>query len=160
MKFAQRVFLVAGIYGVLTLLPQYFLEGRIAMENPPMMHPEYFYGFIGVALAWQCAFLLVARDVQRYRPFMLAAVLEKLSFGLAVPVLYAQGRVAALVAGVGVIDLLLAVLFVADEMSQRRWYSVSVPTQVPMNTSRTRLRSHRRYGPQYLRIRYRSYRSG
>jgi hypothetical protein len=32
-----------------------------------------------VALAWQVAFLIIARDVQRYRLFMLPAILEKLS---------------------------------------------------------------------------------
>jgi hypothetical protein len=113
MRFARRVFLVAGVYGVLALLPQYFLEDRIATENPPpIMHPEYFYGFIGVALAWQCAFLLIARDVQGSRLFMLPATLEKLSFGVATLVLYAQGRVALFVACAGSIDLVFAAFFV------------------------------------------------
>jgi len=35
MKFARCVFLVAGVYGVLVLLPQYFMEGRIGADNPP-----------------------------------------------------------------------------------------------------------------------------
>ena len=113
MRFARRVFLVAAVYGVLALLPQYFLEDRIATENrPPIMHHEYFYGFIGVALAWQCAFLLIARDVQRSRLFMLPATLEKLSFGTAILVLYAQGRVALFVACAGSIDLVFAAFFV------------------------------------------------
>jgi hypothetical protein len=43
---------------------------------------------------------------------MLPAILEKLSFGVAALVLYAQGRVAPLVVGAGLIDLLLAGLFV------------------------------------------------
>jgi hypothetical protein len=105
----RRVFLVAGIYGIVVLLPQYFIE----MGLPePMARPEHFYGFIGVALAWQFAFLLIATDVQRYRPLMLVGVLEKLSFGLAVLVLYALGRVSAGVLGAGVIDLALGALFV------------------------------------------------
>lgn len=113
MRFARRVFLVAGVYGVLALLPQYFLEDRIATENPPpIMHPEYFYGFIGVALAWQCAFLLIAHDVRRSRLFMLPATLEKLSFGTAILVLYAQDRVALFVACAGSIDLVFAAFFV------------------------------------------------
>ena len=48
--------------------------------------PEHFYGFIGVARAWQVIFLIVASDVMRYRPLMLAGVLEKLSFGAAVAI--------------------------------------------------------------------------
>ena len=111
-KFAARIFLGAGIYGIVALLPQYFLEEKLGRDfPPPLTHPEQFYGFIGVALAWQVAFLLIARDVRRYRLMMIPAVLEKLAFGVAALVLYAQGRVAALVAGAGTIDLILAVLF-------------------------------------------------
>jgi hypothetical protein len=40
------------------------------------------------------------------------ATLEKLSFGVAALVLYAQGRVAAFVASAGIIDLLFAMFFV------------------------------------------------
>src|SRR5689334_16082459 len=70
-KFASRVFLGAGIYGVIALLPQYFLEKKLGQDfPPPLTHPEHFYGFIGVALAWQLVFLTISRDVQRYRPLM------------------------------------------------------------------------------------------
>jgi hypothetical protein len=111
-KFSARVFFGAGIYGVVTLLPQYFLEAKLGRDfPPPLNHPEHFYGFIGVALAWQFVFLLIARDVRRYRLLMLPAIVEKLSFGTAALALYAQGRVAAFVAGAGMIDLLLAVFF-------------------------------------------------
>ena len=55
-RVARWVFLVAGVYGVLVVLPQYSLEARIARDfPPPITHPEYFYGFIGVALAWRVA---------------------------------------------------------------------------------------------------------
>ena len=111
-RFARRVFLVAGVYGLLVVLPQYSLEARIARDfPPPITHPEYFYGFIGVALAWQVAFLLISRDVRRYRVMMLPAILEKITFGVAAVLLYANGRVAgSLVAG-GIVDLVFAVLF-------------------------------------------------
>ncbi len=113
LKFSKWVFLGAGIYGVLVLLPQYFMEERLGRDfPPPLNHPEHFYGFIGVALAWQVAFLVIASDVRRYRAFMLPAVLEKLSFGAAALVLYAQGRVTSMVAGAGIMDLVLMVLFV------------------------------------------------
>ena len=111
-RFARWVFLIAGVYGVLLVLPQYSIEGMIARAFPPAItHPEYFYGFIGVALAWQVAFLLISRDVQRYRLMMLPAILEKVTFGVAAVLLYANGRVAgSLVAG-GILDLVFAVLF-------------------------------------------------
>src|SRR5687767_9709755 len=57
MRFARYTFLAAGIYGMLVLVPQYFLESRIGDDNPPAItHPEYFYGFIGVAVAFQLVF--------------------------------------------------------------------------------------------------------
>ena len=112
-KFAERVFLVAGIYGILVLAPQYLLESGFVPPLPaPITRPEHFYGFIGVALVWQFAFLLVARDVRRYRPLMLIGVLEKLAFGLPVLFLYANGRVGRDVLLFGIIDLLLGVLFI------------------------------------------------
>jgi hypothetical protein len=59
---------------------------------------------------------------------MLPAALEKLAFGTAVLVLYAQGRVALFVASAGVIDLLLAAFFVvafrasrSDERESTTW---------------------------------------
>ena len=114
MRFAKIVFTVAGVYGLLVLLPQYFLEERYGHDfPPPVTHPEHYYGFVGLAAVWQVAFLLIARDPVRYRPLMIVAVLEKLSFGLAVPVLYFLGRVAPLMLAPAVIDLLLGALFVA-----------------------------------------------
>ena len=62
MKFAKLVFLIAGIYGLIALLPQYFLEGRIGQNSPPpITHPEFYYGFLGVTVAWQILFLVISR---------------------------------------------------------------------------------------------------
>lgn len=113
MRFAQRLFLIAGIYGLFALLPQYFLEGKNGRDfPPPITHPEYYYGFIGVALAWQILFLIVARDPARYRAMMIPSVLEKASFGIAVAVLFLQHRVSALLLGFGILDLIFGALFV------------------------------------------------
>jgi hypothetical protein len=62
MRFARWVFLIAGIYGLLVVTPQYFMEGVIARTTGPITHPEYFYGFVGVVVAFQLVFLVVARD--------------------------------------------------------------------------------------------------
>ena len=113
MEFAKRVFGVAGIYGVLVLLPQYFMEGKISADNPPTItHPEYFYGFLGVAVAWQILFLVIARDPIRHRLAMLPAILEKLTFAGAAIVLYLRHRLATQVFVFGLIDLVLAALFI------------------------------------------------
>ncbi len=117
-KFARWTFRIAGIYGLLVLLPQYFLEGwngRVLAIN----HPEYYYGFIGIAVAWQVVFLLISRDPARYRPLMLAAVIEKYSYGIATVILYLQGRIATEVLATGVVDMVLGALFLAAWMKTR-----------------------------------------
>ena len=115
MKFARLVFLVAGIYGLIVVLPQYFLESRIGVDSPPAItHPEFYYGFIGVTLAWQIVFLIISSDPVRYRPIMIAAALvEKFSFVVAIAVLFVQQRVSSLMLAPAGIDLLLGILFVA-----------------------------------------------
>jgi hypothetical protein len=116
-RFARRVFLVAGSYGIVVLLPQYLVE--LGLDHP-IDRPEHFYGFVGVALAWQFVFLVIARDVERYRPLMLAGVVEKLSFGLPVVILYYVDRVSAGVLVAGSIDIALGAMFVLAYYASRR----------------------------------------
>jgi hypothetical protein len=112
MKFARATFLAAGIYGVLIIVPMYFQESLVARLQPPAItHAEFYYGFIGLALAWQVLFLMVSRDPSRYRPMMIPAALEKLFYGGAVVALYLQHRVSPLMLIFGGIDLLFVVLF-------------------------------------------------
>jgi hypothetical protein len=113
MIFAKRVFLVAAIYGLIVLLPQYFLEEKTGRDFPPAItHPEYFYGFIGIAVAWQLVFLIISRDPIRYRPLMPVAVVEKIAFGFPAIALYVTGRLSSQMLGAGILDLVLGVLFV------------------------------------------------
>jgi hypothetical protein len=113
-RFAKWVFLVAAVYGILVLAPQYLAESRFGLGlSRAITSPEQFYGFIGVALTWQFVFLTIASDVQRFRPLMLVSVTEKLSFGLAAAALFAAGRIDTRVLAVGMIDLFLGTLFVA-----------------------------------------------
>ncbi|MCO6511744.1 MAG: hypothetical protein J5I65_13220 [Aridibacter famidurans] len=115
MRFAKSVFLVAGIYGIAVLIPQYFLEARNAVDfPPPITHPEYFYGFTGVALAFQFVFLVISRDPVRYRPMMIPSVIEKFSFAGAAIVLFYLDRIHAAVLAFGMIDMVLGVLFAAS----------------------------------------------
>lgn len=113
MKIAKWTYLVAGIYGLLVLIPQYFLEEKNGRDYPPAInHPEYYYGFIGVAIAWQIAFLVISREPKRYRPIMIASVIEKYGYGIAVIILYLQGRLATAILATGIIDIILGTLFV------------------------------------------------
>ena len=115
MKFAKYTFLTAGIYGLLVLLPQYFLENKIGADNPPAItHPEFFYGFVGVAVAFQIVFLIISRDPIKYRLMILPSIVEKFSFAIAAAVLFAAGRLGVEMFAAGMIDLLLGVLFIAS----------------------------------------------
>ena len=115
MKFAKIVFRVAGIYGLLVLAPLYFMEAKIGQDTPPTItHPEYFYGFIGVGLAWQFLFLVLSSDPAKYRTMILPSILEKVGYAVAVLVLYSQHRLAASALAVGSIDWIFAFLFLVS----------------------------------------------
>ena len=111
MRLARWIFRIAAIYGIVVLAPMYLLEARVAAPAALLPHPEHYYGFIGTALAAQVMFLVIATDPARYRPLMIAGVLEKLAFGAPVWLLWTQGRVAAPVVAFGTVDLVWAVLF-------------------------------------------------
>ncbi|MES1260273.1 MAG: hypothetical protein ABUS49_00960 [Acidobacteriota bacterium] len=113
-KFARLVFLIAGIWGFLIVTPLYFLFDAIGQNDPPpITHPAFFYGFAGVALAWQVAFFIIAKDPARHRPIMIPSFLEKIGYGGAVVILFVQGRMPPADLVFGLADLLLAALFVA-----------------------------------------------
>lgn len=109
----RTIYRTAAIVGIAMLAPLYAMEARVAELSPPAVtHPEHYYGFVGLALVWQFAFLLIARDPIRYRPLMPITFLEKLSFGGAVVWLYLAGRVDTMVLGAGLADLTWLLLFV------------------------------------------------
>jgi len=113
MKFAKIVFWVAGIWGLLVLTPLYFMFDLIGRNDPPpITHPGFFYGLVGVALAWQIAFIFIATDPARYRPLMIPSVLEKVSFAAPVIILVLQGRMHKSDMVFVYTDLLLGLLFV------------------------------------------------
>ena len=88
MKFATYTFRIAGIVGLLTILPMYFLYDTIGRQDPPALnHPQIYFGFVGVTSVWQILFLVLSIDPVRYRPMMIPAVLEKLSFLGAIAIL-------------------------------------------------------------------------
>jgi hypothetical protein len=113
MKLASRVFRFAGIYGLIVLVPQYFTEVKLGTDYPPAItHPEFYYGFLGVAISWQIAFLLIAKDPHRFRAMMIPSILEKATFGLAVLVLFFSQRTSSMTLAFAVIDLTFGAAFV------------------------------------------------
>lgn len=113
MRFAKIVFWIAGIWGVLILAPLYFMFSLIGRQDPPpITHPAFYYGFVGAGLAWQIAFLTIASNPARFRPLMIACVIEKFSYATALIALYWQHRLHPSDLTFGLVDLLFGVLFV------------------------------------------------
>ena len=112
MKFAKIVFWTAGICGLFIVTPLYFMFNLIGQRDPPpITHPGFYYGFAGVALVWQIAFMIIARDPVRFRPLMIPAILEKLVYSLPVIVLVLQKRTNPADLLFSFIDLTFAILF-------------------------------------------------
>jgi hypothetical protein len=113
MRFAKVVFRVAGIWGIFVLTPLYFLVDVTGRRYPaPTDYPQFFYGFLSVAMAWQIAFLVIGSSPARFRPLMVPGAVEKFGHVAGVAVLYGQGRLSAVDATAAAPDLLLGVLFI------------------------------------------------
>ena len=114
MRFAKVVFLAAAVWGIAVLTPLYFLVDVTGRQYaPPTSYPQFFYGFLSVAMAWQIAFLVIGSSPARFRPLMIPAILEKFGHVAGVAVLYGQGRLSTMDAMAAGPDLLLGVLFIA-----------------------------------------------
>jgi len=113
-RFARRVYLLAGITGLIELLPLYFGEPALnRTQPPPLTHPEFYYGFLGVALAWQVAFVIISRDPARFRPLLPALWMEKLLYPAAAFVLLPRGRCSPVSMIPALLDLVWLALFAA-----------------------------------------------
>lgn len=124
MKFAKIVFWIAGIWGLLVVTPLFFIFERIGKTDPPpITHPGFYYGFATVTLAWQIAFLVIARDPIRLRPIIVPAIIEKFAYAIAVVALYLQDRMQAPDLMFVAADTILGVLFVIAFAKTRnaRW---------------------------------------
>lgn len=112
MKFAKVVFWVAGIWGLAVITPLYFMFDLIGRQDPPAItHPGFYYGFVGCALAWQIAFICIARDPVRLRVMMIPSVVEKFTYCTAVVVLVMQARTNPRDLVFAATDMTLGVLF-------------------------------------------------
>ena len=113
MRFAKIVFIFAGVWGIVVLMPLYFLIDVTGRQYaPPTAYPHFFYGFLSVAMAWQIAFLMIGSNPARFRILMIPAIIEKLGYVLTLAVLYSQSRISAAEASPLWPDLLLGILFI------------------------------------------------
>jgi hypothetical protein len=120
MRFAKIVFSLAGVWGVVVLTPLFFLFDMVGSQYPPpITHPDFYFGFITTALAWQAAFLVIGTDPMRFRPLMVPAMFEKFAFVAVLVLLYAGGSVRPGQAMVAVPDFLLGLFFVAAFVKTR-----------------------------------------
>lgn len=103
-RFASRLFRIAAIYGVIVLLPLYF----VAIPHPYRLN---LVGFAGVSLVFQGLFWIIARDPLRFLPLVALSVFEKLCFGIPALAFWARGQANGITAAFGAIDLLLGTLF-------------------------------------------------
>jgi hypothetical protein len=121
MKFAQRVFIVAGVWGIVVLTPLFFLydiTGRA--YPPPASYPQFFYGFVAVAMAWQLAFLVIGSDPRRFRLLMIPSMVEKFGFVVIAAMLHHESRISFTEASAAIPDLVLGLLFVAAFVKTRQ----------------------------------------
>ena len=112
MGFAKWTFRIAGIYGFVVLAPMYLMEQQVGQDFPPAItHPEYYYGFIGVALSFQILFLILSTDPLKFRMMMIPSILEKATYGIAVLGLFLQGRINPVIFYFSLVDLTFGLLF-------------------------------------------------
>src|SRR5215510_11123942 len=115
MRFAKYVFIGAGIWGIAVLTPLFWLVDITGRQYPPPHdYPEFFYGFIAVAMAWQIAFIVIGSNPLRYRMFMIPAMIEKFGYVSLLFLLYGRSRIPAIDVQPAIPDGLIGILFVVS----------------------------------------------
>jgi hypothetical protein len=111
MKFARWVFLIAGLLGLLPLVPVIYsilVSGQAILPNPGSMG-LFFYAFLLQYVCWQILYFILARDPLRFRPMMILAFFAQLltPFNTAWWYFYGFTRWVP----IAIVDLVLAILF-------------------------------------------------
>ena len=120
MRFARYVFIGAGIWGIVVLTPLFWLVDVTGRRyQPPTDYPQFFYGFLCVAMAWQIAFLVIGTNPIRLRVFMIPAIIEKLGYVSTLAVLYSQSHISSIDTQPILPDLLLGILFIVSFVKTR-----------------------------------------
>jgi len=118
------------MWGIAVLTPLYFLIDLTGWRYAaPVDYPQFFYGILSVAMAWQIAFLVIGSNPVRFRPLMIPSIVEKLGHVAGVAVLYGQGPLSVADATAAGPDLLLAVLFIVAFAMTRKCGLTGRPQQ-------------------------------
>ena len=119
-KHIAWLFRGAAVYGLILLLPLYVLEGVAAAPDARLAHPEYYYGFVGAAAAWQLVYWVIGGDPLRYRAFIPLGVIAKLGFWIPTTWLWLAGRTPTSTFALTNGDLVLAIAFFVAWRSLRQ----------------------------------------
>ncbi len=111
-KISRNIFRLSGIYGLLILIPQLFRESSFATAGVSLNHPEFFYGFFLVSLAFQVLFLIISTDPVKYRSVMLACFIEKGGHFTSCVLLFLNNRLATDMMIASSPDALMLCLFI------------------------------------------------
>jgi hypothetical protein len=113
MKFAKIVFWIAGVWGVMVIVPLFFLRSAVEKQAPAavLTHPEFYYGFACAVLMWQIAFFIIAHDPARYRAMIVPPTLVKFGYAATIAILHLNGQVGAAQLPFAAADLILGILF-------------------------------------------------
>jgi len=114
-KAARIIFGLAAAWGFIALTPGLFGEVSFSIAMPPAItHPEFYYGFYGLAMVFQLIFVLIAIDPKQNKHLIPIAILEKLAFFLPCMWLFSERRMAVGGPFYGaIIDGIWAIIFVA-----------------------------------------------
>ena len=110
-RLARWLFRGAAIYGLIILLPLYFLERQVAAPAATLDHPIYYYGFVDAAAAWQLVYWTIGDDPVRYRALMPLSVIAKVGFWIPSLILWLNGRAPTSTFVVTNGDLILGIAF-------------------------------------------------
>jgi hypothetical protein len=112
MRFTRIVYWIAAAYGFVSLVPLYFLLEKVGRDAPPpITHPEFYYGFLGVTFLWQVIFVMIARNPLAYRSLIPITILEKFVYTVPVVLLYFSGSVHASIMRSSLVDPVFGILF-------------------------------------------------
>jgi hypothetical protein len=106
MKLAKWIFLIAGIFGLISTIPLVFTEKIMLVKQP-----EFYYGFVFLDICLQVVYILISTSPTRFRPMMIPAFLAKVSGTTALTWLYLADRVSFQWMAIGSADGVFAILF-------------------------------------------------
>jgi len=109
-RVARYIFWSAGAWGVVILL-FLLVDPDRAVGPGATGRPDFYYGFVGVGMAFQIAFWVIGGDPVRFRPMMLVSVCEKFFYVGSLTALLVARRAPERMTGAAVIDGALGLLF-------------------------------------------------